>query len=112
MANTEGHRFGTVLLVGVVAVAAAFVVKSSYDWSRDRIAANERARVVARLNSVLDPALRSRDLTTTSLGITDSALLGSDDPDRRVRAQRSAANRLRCCSRASLRTATTRRSAC
>ena len=80
MANTEGHRFGTVLLVGVVAVAAAFVVKSSYDWSRDRIAANERARVVARLNSVLDPALRSRDLTTTNLGITDPTLLGSDDP--------------------------------
>lgn len=80
MASTEGHRLGTVLLVGIVAVAAAFVVMSSYDWSRERIAANERARVVARLNSVLDPALRSRDLTTTSLGITDSTLLGSDDP--------------------------------
>lgn len=80
MANAEGHRFGTVLLVGVVAVAAALVVKSSYDWSRDPIAANERARVVARLNSVLDPALRSRDLTTTSLAVTDPALLGSDDP--------------------------------
>jgi len=80
MASTEGHGLGTVLLVGIVAVAAAFLVKSSDNWSRDRIAANERARVVARLNSVLDPALRSRDLTTTSLGITDPTLLGSDGP--------------------------------
>ena len=80
MANAEGHLFGSVLLVGVVAIAAAFIVKSSDDWSRDRIAANERVRVVARLNSVLDPALRSRDLTTTRLAMTDAALLGSDDP--------------------------------
>ena len=80
MANAEGHLFGSVLLIGVVAIAAAFVVKSSDDWSRDRIAANERVRVVARLNSVLDPALRSRDLTTTRLTVTDAALLGSDDP--------------------------------
>jgi Na+-translocating ferredoxin:NAD+ oxidoreductase subunit G len=80
MANAEGHWFGSGLLAGVVIVAAAFIVKSSDDWSRDRIAANERVRVVARLNSVLDPALRSRDLTTTRLSVTDPALLGSTAP--------------------------------
>ena len=80
MANAEGHLFGSVLLIGVVAIAGTFIVKSSDDWSRDRIAANERVRVVARLNSALDPALRSRDLTTTRLTVTDAALLGSDDP--------------------------------
>jgi electron transport complex protein RnfG len=80
MANADGHRLGTVLAIGVVAVAAWLGVTRAYDWSRERIAANERARVVARLNSVLDPGLRGRDLTTTRIGITDSELLGSDDP--------------------------------
>jgi electron transport complex protein RnfG len=64
----------------VLAVAAAFAVTNVYDWSRGRIAANERARVVARLNSVLDPSLRGRDLTTTRLAVTDVELLGSDEP--------------------------------
>jgi electron transport complex protein RnfG len=80
MANAEGNWLGTAVLAVVVAAAAGVAVTSAYDWSSSRIAANERARVVARLNSVLDPALRGRDLTTTRLGITDSELLGSDDP--------------------------------
>ena len=80
MANGEGNWFGSGLLVGIAVVAAVFAVKSSDDWSRDRIAANERVRIVARLNSVLDPGLRSRDLLTTRLSVTDADLLGSDDP--------------------------------
>jgi Na+-translocating ferredoxin:NAD+ oxidoreductase subunit G len=80
MANAEGNRLLTLAIVAAVAVGAGFLLTQSYEWSRGRIAANERARVVARLNSVLDPALRGRDLTTTRLGITDSELLGSDDP--------------------------------
>jgi electron transport complex protein RnfG len=80
MANAEGNALGTVLLTGIVAVAATLLVKGSYDWSRDRIAANERARVVARLNSVLDASLRGRDLTTTRLAVTDASLLGSENP--------------------------------
>jgi electron transport complex protein RnfG len=68
-----------VILAVLVAVAGVLIVNLSYQWSYERIAANERARVVARLNSVLDPALRNRDLTTTRIGITDPALLGSDD---------------------------------
>lgn len=80
MANAEGNALGTVLLVGIVVGAATLLVKGSYDWSRDRIAANERARVVARLNSVLDASLRGRDLTTTRLAVTDASLLGSENP--------------------------------
>ena len=63
-----------------LAAAAFFAVHAAYDWSDERIAANERARVVARLNSVLEPALRGRDLTTTLLAITDPELLGSEEP--------------------------------
>ena len=80
MANAEGNRPVTLLLMGALLAAGWFMVTSTYDWSRERIAANERARVVARLNSVLDGSLRGRDLTTTRLGITDAELLGSDDP--------------------------------
>jgi Na+-translocating ferredoxin:NAD+ oxidoreductase subunit G len=80
MASAEGNRLVTLLLAAAVLVAAGFMVTSSYEWSRGRIAANERARVVARLNSVLDDSLRGRDLTTTRLGVTDPELLGSTDP--------------------------------
>ena len=80
MANAEGNPFVTLLLVGGVPSPPASRRRRSHDWSRGRIAANERARVVARLNSVLDPSLRGRDLTTTRLGVTDLELLGSDDP--------------------------------
>ncbi|HUQ52639.1 MAG TPA: RnfABCDGE type electron transport complex subunit G [Gammaproteobacteria bacterium] len=80
MANAEGSRLVTVLLAAAIVVAAGIAVTSAYEWSSGRIAANERARVVARLNSVLDSSLRGRDLTTTRLDITDAELLGSDDP--------------------------------
>jgi Na+-translocating ferredoxin:NAD+ oxidoreductase subunit G len=80
MASAEGSAIGTLLIGGALAVAAVFTVTSTYDWSRGRIAANERARVVARLNSVLDLSLRGRDLTTTRLAVTDVELLGSDEP--------------------------------
>jgi electron transport complex protein RnfG len=80
MANVEGSVIGTLLIGGVLAVAAAVALTSTHEWSRGRIAANDRARIVARLNSVLDPSLRGRDLTTTRLAVTDVERLGSDDP--------------------------------
>jgi electron transport complex protein RnfG len=80
MASVEGNRLVTLLLVGAAMGAAGLVVTNTHEWTRGRIAANERARVVARLNSVLHPSLRGRDLTTTRLSVTDSELLGSDDP--------------------------------
>ena len=106
MASVEGNRFVTLLLVGAVVVGTAFAVTSTYEWTRGRIAANERARVVARLNSVLHPSLRGRDLTTTPISVTDPELLGSDDPVD-VFVLSEAASRSPCSSRASHRTATT-----
>jgi hypothetical protein len=78
MASAEGSTIGTSLIAGALAVAAVFAVTNLYEWSRGKIAANERARVVARLNSVLDPTLRGLDLMTTRLAVTDAELLGSD----------------------------------
>jgi Na+-translocating ferredoxin:NAD+ oxidoreductase subunit G len=80
MASAEGHSALTGVAAVVLAAAAFYAVRAVYDWSDERIAANERARVVARLNSVLEPALRGRDLTTTLLAVTDAELLGSDGP--------------------------------
>jgi electron transport complex protein RnfG len=80
MANAEGGPIRTLLLVGVVAAAAAFVVGASYEFSKDRIAANRRARLIASLNSVLDPALRDRDLATVRISVTDKELLGGGEP--------------------------------
>ncbi len=63
------------LLAGaaVVAIGAA-LVHTSYDFSKDRIAANERARLTQSLNSVLDPALRGHDLRTVRLAVRDDLL--------------------------------------
>ena len=79
MASAEGGPVRTLLLVGVVAAAAAFMVNASHDFSKERIAANRRARLIASLNGVLDPALRDRDLATVRIEVTDKELLGGND---------------------------------
>ena len=80
MASAEGNWLLTGVAATAVALAAFYAVHAAYDWSDERIAANERARVVARLNSVLEPALRGRDLTTTRLVVTDEEHLGTAGP--------------------------------
>jgi electron transport complex protein RnfG len=80
MANASARWLLTAVALGVFAVAGFYLVRGVYDWSDDLIAANQRARVVARLNSVLEPGLSGHDLTTTLLAVTDPELLGSDGP--------------------------------
>jgi len=80
MASAEGNWALTAVAVTAIVAAAAYGVETTYEWSHGRIAANERARVVTRLNSVLDPGLRGRDLTTTRIAAADRDLLGSADP--------------------------------
>jgi electron transport complex protein RnfG len=80
MAKADGGPIRTLILVGLVAAAAAFIVSASHEFSRERIAANQRARLLANLNSVLDPNLRSHDLSTVRLDVTDPTLLGSSTP--------------------------------
>ncbi|MEO8464284.1 MAG: RnfABCDGE type electron transport complex subunit G [Gammaproteobacteria bacterium] len=80
MAKGESNVVLTAVVAGVLAVAAFFGVRAAYDFSHERIAMNQRARLVARLNSVLDPALLGHDLTTTRLSFSDVELLGSSTP--------------------------------
>jgi electron transport complex protein RnfG len=80
MVSARGKPFFAAVVAVALGVAAFYAVHAVYDWSDERIAANERARVVARLNSVLEPGLRGSDLLTTRLAVTDAELLGQDEP--------------------------------
>ena len=80
MAAAEGGPLRTALLAAIIAAAAAFAISASHDFSKERIAANRRARLIASLNSVLDPALRERDLATVRIDATDT-LLGNEPVD-------------------------------
>jgi electron transport complex protein RnfG len=79
MAKAEGNPLTTLLLVGLVAAGAAFIVSASHELSKDRIAANQRARLLENLNSVLDPSLREHDLNTIRLSVAGDELLGDED---------------------------------
>jgi electron transport complex protein RnfG len=80
MAEAEGSALKTLLLVGVVAAGAAALVSASYQFSRDRIAANERARMLASLHSVLDPSVDAAGLNPIQVEAADADLLGSKKP--------------------------------
>jgi electron transport complex protein RnfG len=69
-----------VLLVGAIATAAALLVTVSWEFSHERIEANQRARLLASLSSVLDESLLERDLDPVLITAQDSELLGSDEP--------------------------------
>lgn len=77
---TEGRPLATLLLVGVISTGAAVLVTASWEFSRGRIAANERAQLLASLSSVLDPSLIGRDLEPVLLTARDRTLLGSSEP--------------------------------
>jgi H+/Na+-translocating ferredoxin:NAD+ oxidoreductase subunit G len=80
MDGAKGNALLTVVAVAIFAAAGAYLIGASNDFSKDRIAANQRARLIARLNSVLDPSLRSHDLRTVRLAAADRDLLGSAAP--------------------------------
>lgn len=76
----EARPFVSLLLVTAIAAGSAALVAASWDFSEERIAANQRARLLASLSSVLDPALLGRDLDPVLIDALDPELLGSDEP--------------------------------
>lgn len=76
MDERKGRLLATLLLVGAAGAGAAYLLSETNDFTRERIAANERARLTASLNSVLAPELRGHDLRTVRLSVTDAALGG------------------------------------
>lgn len=79
-AGPKGKAVLTAAAVAVFGAAGFYAIRASHDFSKDRIAANQRARLSASLNSVLDPSLRSHDLRTVRLAVTDPDRLGSASP--------------------------------
>jgi electron transport complex protein RnfG len=71
--------FATVLLVAAIATAAALLVTVSWEFSHERIEANQRARLLASLSSVLDASLLEQDLDPVLISALDEELLGSDE---------------------------------
>ena len=54
MATEQPTVLRTMTLVILVACGAAVLVAATHEWSRDRIAANERQRLLGRLRSVVE----------------------------------------------------------
>lgn len=76
----EGGALTTILLVAMIAAGAATLITATWEFGRERIAANRRARLLEDLHSVLDPATAAEDLNPVSLFARDSDLLGTDEP--------------------------------
>jgi electron transport complex protein RnfG len=80
MAGSDGSPVRTVLSVGVIAIGAALLVSATYELTRERIAANARARLLRSLSSVLAPEVRGGDFPTVRITATDPELLGAPAP--------------------------------
>jgi Na+-translocating ferredoxin:NAD+ oxidoreductase subunit G len=70
----------TLFFVAVVAISAAAIVTASHEFSKDRIAANERAALLASLHSVIDLPVGEASLNPVQMQVTDPEHLGSNDP--------------------------------
>lgn len=80
MATNNSSSIRTLLAVVAVSLGAAILVTGTYEFSVDRIEFNERQRLLASLDSVLTENLRSADLVTKQLEVTDAELLGTGEP--------------------------------
>jgi H+/Na+-translocating ferredoxin:NAD+ oxidoreductase subunit G len=80
MAVARGVWVSTALVVAAITAGGAYVMATTFGFSKERIAVNQRARLIASLNSVLSPELRNHDLGTVRLTATDATLLGSPEP--------------------------------
>ncbi len=80
MAMREQPPWRTVLLVGVVAAIAATLVTASWEFGAERIAANESAKLLESLNSVLDERHTGADVTPVRFTVTSERLNADGEP--------------------------------
>jgi len=69
----------TLVLTGVAALAAA-LISASHTLSRDRIVENQRARLLMRLDEVLEGVSYDNEIETELHEVVNRDLLGSDEP--------------------------------
>ncbi len=80
MATIEHGKRRAFLLITLTALIAGSLMTLSDELSRERIAANQRARLLATLNEIIDPALYDNDLTENRRFVNAPDLLGTSDP--------------------------------
>ncbi len=80
MVTIEHDKRRALLLITLTALIAGSLITLSDELSRERIAANERARLLATLHEVIDPALYDNDLEASRRFVTSPDLLGTREP--------------------------------
>ncbi len=77
------------LLLGAFAVAGTALVAVTFEATRDRIAANERAALLRSLNALVSAERHDNDLFADTLQVTAPAQLGTHAPVTVYRARRA-----------------------
>lgn len=67
------------LILGLFSLAGTGLVSLTHNATKERIAANERAVLLDRLNAILPPQLYDNDIVKDTLKITNREQLGSDE---------------------------------
>ena len=78
----------TILLL--FALVGTALVVLTFDNTRERIAANERATLLRKLHQLIPPELHDNTLLEDTLTVTDSTLLGTSEPVTVYRARKAA----------------------
>ncbi|MFV1972738.1 MAG: electron transport complex subunit RsxG [Thiohalobacterales bacterium] len=69
---------GTILFL--FAIAGTALVAFTYENTRDRIAANERATLLRKLHALIEPRRHDNDLLEDALLVSNPELFGTSDP--------------------------------
>lgn len=80
MGTTDHNKAGAIVFLALVAGVAGGLITLSHELSRDRIAANQRERLLTRLHEVLGSIEFDNDLEASRQTITAAERLGTDGP--------------------------------
>ena len=80
----------TAIILLLFALVGTALVVLTFDNTRERIAANERATLLRKLHQLIPPGIHDNILLEDTLTVTDSALLGTTGPVTVYRARKDA----------------------
>ena len=80
MVTTEHGKRRLLLLIMLTALIAGALITLSHEFSRERIAANERARLLASLHEIIDPTMYDNDIEASRRFVTSPDLFGTSEP--------------------------------
>ncbi len=78
--NNRRQITAAALILGLFSLAGTGMVSVTYHATEERIAANERAVLLDRLNVILPPELYDNDIIEDTIEVTDNERLGTTDP--------------------------------